>query len=159
MQWRRRHINSKISLPPDQTDIDAWDSFYDTINFDHESNISLIGCGIDGEMIDRFTRFSHKNNPLPMVFSPGEINHIRTLTDQRRGFCASFCCKEAFLKAFGYPFNFTQCELFYKPNKTLQRPILSLRDDRSQVINDCTVRFMCPQPGEMVAIVHLYGRR
>jgi len=134
-------------------------SLYDTINFDHKSNTPLIGCGIDGEMIDRFTRFSHRKDPLPMVFSPGEISYIQTLPEQKIGFCASFCCKEAFLKAFGHPFNFTQCELFYKPNKMLQRPALSLMGDKSQTINDCTVTFIRPQPDEMVAIVHLYGRR
>lgn len=95
-----------------------------------------------------------------MVFSTAEINHIRTLHDQAIGFCASFCCKEATYKALGRPMNFTECELLYNPEKHLQRPTVSLQDDNNNPsIGDCTVEFFHSRPEELVAIVHLFGRR
>lgn len=94
-----------------------------------------------------------------MVFSTNEINHTRTLTEQAVGLCAAFCCKEAVYKALGQPFDFTECELFYTPHESLQRPQLSFSENTFPVISDCTIRFMRPTPDELVAIAHLYGRR
>ena len=129
------------------------------LTFNSESNYHLIGCGIDGETIARFAKLEKEDRPFPMVFSSDEIEHIKSLANQALGFCASFCCKEAAYKALGQPLNFTECELFFNPHKTLQRPKLSLPGTDNPTINDCTVRFLRPQPEEMVAVVHLYGRR
>lgn len=130
-----------------------------TVHFKSDSNTPLIGCGIDVETIDRFSSYTGQDNPLPMVFTTNEINHIHTLSDHAAGFCASFSCKEAVYKALGQPINFIECELFYTPLKTLHHPTLTLRGDNALTICDCTVRFLQPQPDEMVAIVHIYGRR
>ncbi len=129
-----------------------------TSHFTDRSEKPLIGCGIDGEAIERFTRYAGQENPFPMVFSSDELNHIQTLPDQAVGFCASFCCKEAFYKAHGTPLDYTECELFYTPDKTLQHPKLSLSGTQHLKIYECTVRFLRPQAEELVAIVYLYGR-
>lgn len=96
---------------------------------------------------------------MPMVFSSAEREHIRALPDQAEAFCASFCCKEATLKALGRPFQFTSCELYYQPGHALQRPVISASDRTLAHILDSTVRFFQPFSGEMVAVVHLFGRR
>ena len=130
-----------------------------TVHLRDEATEHLIGCGIDGETIERFSNLSCQDNPYPMVFSTSEINHIKTLAEQADGFCASFCCKEAVFKALGHPFNFTECELFYIPHKDLQHPQLSFSDQTFPIISGCTVRFMRPAQEELVAVAHLYGRR
>ena len=81
-----------------------------------KSNDKLLGCGIDVEFIDRFARWKLDGiEPSPMIFSSREIEHYSSLTDQSVGLCTSFCCKEAIYKALQRPYNFTDCELFWKP--------------------------------------------
>jgi len=126
-----------------------------TSNF--ESPLPLIGCGIDAESVDRFRRYDLRDNPLPMVFSSDEISHIRSLSDRALGLCASFCCKEALFKALGKPYTFNQCHLFYEPHTDLHHPTLSLTTDQLPEIGDCTIRFLHPRPGELVAVAHLFG--
>jgi phosphopantetheinyl transferase (holo-ACP synthase) len=127
------------------------------LTFSSDSNQTLIGCGVDGETVARFSRYVDQNDPLPMVFSPKEVEHIRTLPDKALGFCSSFCCKEAVFKALGVPFNFTECELFFIPGQDLQRPVLSFPRQSTLPITDCTARFFSPVTGEQAVVVHLFG--
>jgi phosphopantetheinyl transferase (holo-ACP synthase) len=129
------------------------------LTFSSESDRTLIGCGVDGETVARFSRYADQDDPLPMVFSRKEVEHIRTLPDKALAFCSSFCCKEAVFKAMGAPFNFTECELFYLPGQPLQRPVLSFPPANGILITDCTAGFLSTRAGEQVAVVHLYGRR
>lgn len=76
----------------------------------------IIACGIDSEHIERFTKLgTGEERPSPLIFSPREIEHYLALDDPAVGFCASFCCKEAFYKALNQPCNFNTCELFWEP--------------------------------------------
>jgi phosphopantetheinyl transferase (holo-ACP synthase) len=114
---------------------------------------------VDAETIARFTRYTEQDNPLPMVFSRKEVEHIQTLPDKALGFCSSFCCKEAVFKALGTPFNFTECELLYIPGRQLQRPALSFSRQDNVLLGDCTAGFFSIRAGEQVVVVHLFGRR
>lgn len=114
---------------------------------------------MDAETIARFSRYTDQNGPLPMVFSRKEVQYIRNLPDKALALCSSFCCKEAVFKALGSPFNFTECELFYIPGLSLQRPVLSLSQQRDVLITDCTAKFLSIRAGEQVVMVHLFGRR
>lgn len=127
------------------------------LTFSFESNLKLIGCGVDGETRSRFSSHVGKLDPLPMVFSKKEIEHINKLPDPALGFCAAFCCKEAVFKAIAKPMNFLECELLYLPGEVLQRPLLSI--DEESEISDCTVRFIFNQPEDLIAVVHLFGKR
>ena len=127
------------------------------LTFSSESDRTLIGCGVDGETIARFSCYVDQNDPLPMVFSRKEVEHIRTLPDKALGFCSSFCCKEAVFKALDFPFNFTECELFFVPGQQFQRPVLSFSQQNN--VSDCTAGFFSPRTGEQVVVVHVFGRR
>ncbi len=117
----------------------------------------MVGCGVDGETISRFSSHVAQPAPLPMVFSPQEVEHIKKLADPEIGFCAAFCCKEAVFKALGKPIDFVECELFYNPEQSIHRPILSFQRDTISEISDCTVRFFHDRSDELVAVVHLFG--
>lgn len=114
---------------------------------------------MDAETIARFSRYADQNDPLPMVFSRKEVQHIRNLPDKALGLCSSFCCKEAVYKALGSPFNFTECELFFIPGLHIQRPVLSFPQQPGVLITDCTAKFLSIRAGEQVVVVHLFGRR
>jgi phosphopantetheinyl transferase (holo-ACP synthase) len=114
---------------------------------------------VDAETISRFSRYADQNDPLPMVFSQKEVQHIRNLPDKALGLCSSFCCKEAVFKALSAPFNFTECELFYIPGRQLQRPVLSFSQMGDVLITDCTANFFSIKAEEQVVVVHLFGRR
>lgn len=92
-----------------------------------------------------------------MVFSEKELEHIRTLDDRPLGFCASFCCKEAFFKAVGVPINFTECELFYDPATSVFQPNISCSPDDLPGFIGCNVRFFHPQADELAAVLFLFG--
>lgn len=92
-----------------------------------------------------------------MVFSEKELEHIRTLEDKSLGFCASFCCKEAFFKAVGVPINFTECELFYDPVKSQFQPSISCSSADLPLFIGCSVQFFRPQADELIAALFLFG--
>lgn len=78
----------------------------------------LLGCGIDAESIDRFSRWEHDGiDPSPFIFSPRELEHYSSLADRSTGLCVSFCCKEAVYKALEHPYNFCDCELLWEPTR------------------------------------------
>ena len=81
-----------------------------TWNYNTPSN--LIGCGIDGERVDRFNLYiANDERPMPFVFSGEEIKYFNQLSNPAKGFCSAFCCKEAFYKAVSGYYNFPECEL------------------------------------------------
>lgn len=93
-----------------------------------------------------------------MVFSADERRYISSLSNPAEAFCASFCCKEALLKALGYSFPFPCCELHYKSEIAVQRPLLYREIKIPENVEDCTVRFFQPFQGEIVAVLHLFGK-
>jgi phosphopantetheinyl transferase (holo-ACP synthase) len=117
----------------------------------------LIGCGIDSENIGRFTRYIDRDNALPHVFSKREIAHIHTLENRALGFCASFCCKEAFYKAVRLPFRFSECEFFYRPD---DRPELSFSLPRNIIptLSDVQVKLYHRDRDEILVLLYLFGR-
>lgn len=127
------------------------------LTFNSESDFPLIGCGIDGETIARFSHLVDQDEPLPMVFTPGERDHARSSTSPAEAFCAAFCCKEALLKALGRPYDFTSCELLYNPDEGVQQPVLSPSDQILVHVTDCQVYFPRCGEGDLVAVVHLFG--
>lgn len=61
---------------------------------------TLVSVGVDGETIDRFSKITPSENSWEWVFSGEEIRHNNSLPAPSVGFCASFCVKEALIKAF-----------------------------------------------------------
>lgn len=126
--------------------------------FSSESSLRLLGCGVDAERIGRFVGLSVRD-AWPLVFTPNELSHIRFLPDQAEGFCASFCFKEAFFKAIGEPYNFTECELLLEPEALIQPHTISVELCGQYGIRDSEVRILRPASGELLALVHLFGEQ
>lgn len=83
-----------------------------SLTWTYSSSHPLLGCGVDAERIDRFSVLSaNDDHPMPFVFSAREVAHHRRLETPARGFCASFCCKEALRKALPEAYHFPECEL------------------------------------------------
>ncbi len=80
----------------------------------------LIGVGIDAESSGRFSGFGPNDHPLPLVFSEREALHCDGLPDAARGYCASFCAKEAFFKAVRVPMDPRACRLLWDPASEVQ---------------------------------------
>jgi phosphopantetheinyl transferase (holo-ACP synthase) len=129
----------------------------------------LLGCGVDAERIERFRELADQADPMPMVFSEAEVSHNQTLPDPAVGFCASFCCKEAFYKAVDTPFNFPDCEFSYHPADNDH--VLTLSPDLQKEIGivDARVRILpsvisgtdpCKdEKAELVALVNVFGSK
>jgi len=82
-----------------------------TWNYNH--HYKFASCGVDAERIDRFLSITRGSDfPMPFVFSAREAKYIQKLANPERGFCASFCCKEALFKALSASYNFPECEFF-----------------------------------------------
>lgn len=128
------------------------------LTFNSKSHYRLLGCGIDSESIDRFTKYENQLAPLPHIFSTREIEHINTLEDKALGFCASFCCKEAFYKASGFSFNFPESEFFYTPGKEDSFDV-SLPNHCSQPYIDIEVRLLLQVPNEITVLIYLFGEK
>jgi len=125
-----------------------------------EPAYELIGCGVDAERVDRLQRLVGEPHPWPMVFSPSEITHSRSLPHPARGLCASFCCKEATFKAIKDPINFTDCQLLFEPGSSLQTLQLSAKLRQRYGITRASVWILAPDESEMLAVVYLFrGRR
>lgn len=77
-----------------------------------ESTRPLFSCGIDAERIDRFAGMADRTDPMPLVFTPREIEHSRGDEHPAEVLCVCFCAKEAVLKALGTPYDLTDCEVF-----------------------------------------------
>ena len=120
----------------------------------------LLGCGIDAEHIERFSRWTgHGAEPPPFIFSPREIGYYRARSDCATGLCASFCCKEAVFKAIGNPYNFTDCELLWEPFKKRYTFLLSAALRREYSISDQKAVVDVKKSGECIVQVFLFGSR
>jgi len=83
-----------------------------------EETRTLLACGIDSERIGRFRAWASGTDEAPgWIFSEAEKKHFSGLAEPARGCCASFCCKEALMKALGETFDYASCELFYSPRE------------------------------------------
>jgi phosphopantetheinyl transferase (holo-ACP synthase) len=124
-----------------------------------DSSLTLVGCGVDAEQIHRFDKFSEGKKPWPFVYSVREIAHHRSLPLPSRGYCASFCCKEAVLKALQQSFHFPDCELFYDPGKAVQSLRFPESFLRQHGLTGGEARIDSPAAEEMRAVVYLFGAR
>ena len=81
-----------------------------------DAPLRLAGCGVDAERADRFAAMvGESGHPFPFVFSWREIAFARANKQPAACLAASFCCKEAVLKALGEPYDFTQCVFLASP--------------------------------------------
>ena len=88
----------------------------ESLTWSFDERLALLACGIDSERIGRFRAWTSGKDAAPdWIFSEAERRHFENLDEPARGCCASFCCKEALMKALGEPFDYTACELLYHP--------------------------------------------
>ena len=118
----------------------------------------LVGCGIDAERPVRFVELAEEEHPLPLVFTSSESEHARSTRDPPRSLAAAFCCKEALRKALGIPYDWRDCELFWRPGER-RLPIRlapSLIDEHA--LSDA-VAFISASPddGEVVVVSYLFA--
>ena len=117
----------------------------------------LLGCGIDAERVQRFSKLPGRERPWPLVFTPREVAHARSLPEPAEALCAAFCCKEALFKALPRPFNFTDCELLFDPVRPDQAPRLSPALCRELAVSHASVHVLRPAPGELAAVACVFG--
>lgn len=115
----------------------------------------LAACGLDAERVARFAKLVGLEQPWPMIFSRREAAHAAGLPRPEEAFCASFCCKEALLKALETTYPFPECELLYQPQREEQALTLSPDLRRRFGIAEVRVRFLAPREGELAAVVYL----
>lgn len=97
-----------------------------SLTWHYNHHYKLASCGVDAERVDRFLSITRESDfPMPFVFSTKEIKHNQNLANPLRGFCASFCCKEALFKAISASYNFPECEFFLEEAKNSHRLIIS----------------------------------
>lgn len=129
-----------------------------TWNFD--SDLSLIGCGIDAENIHRFARILQDDFPqFPLVFTKREIQFILKTPFPEKSMCACFCCKEAVFKALGEPYNFIECELFPDFNQDFNKIHLSPAILKKNQIKKsfCVIKPAIGNNEELVVLAYLFG--
>lgn len=90
---------------------------------------------------------------MPLVFTKKEIDHCMRLKNPAAGLCASFCVKEAMLKALRRPYDFTGCEFFFSKYGAGHRLVLSGRVARRVVPR---VRLVRPDRRHFAAAVYLF---
>jgi hypothetical protein len=127
-----------------------------------EAKRPLVGCGVDCESAQRFEALlAREPHPLPFAVTAAEVAFARSLEDQARALCASFCAKEAIAKALGGPFDFTACELNAGGGDGTRPIALALGDAfrREHGISSVSaiVRDVAGAPGELVVVVHLFA--
>lgn len=118
----------------------------------------VLGCGVDAERIDRFQDCCGPDgDPWPLLFTEREVEHNQGLDDPALGFCASFCSKEAVLKAVGVPIDYQQCELLLYPNEEMQIMRLAPEFSDEHGIDGAMAQVMQPVgSGECVVAVCVY---
>jgi phosphopantetheinyl transferase (holo-ACP synthase) len=94
---------------------------------------------------------------MPLVFSQNEVEHIHNLPEPAKGFCASFCCKEAFFKAIAHPIDYRTCQLFYNPAHQEQQIILSSIKELPLLLKECRTFVKQPSDDELIALIYLFG--
>ena len=112
---------------------------------------------MDAERVDRFAELAGQMAPWPLVFSADEAEHHRGLADPAAGLCASFCCKEALLKAVGQPYDLRECELLYDPIALRQSVRVSTELRREFDFDHAWARIIRVADVELVAALFLFG--
>jgi phosphopantetheinyl transferase (holo-ACP synthase) len=84
-----------------------------------------LGIGIDAEQVARFEKFAAGAAPWRLVYSEREARHLAAQPRVAVAFCAAFCCKEAFYKAFGAPLSFPHLECLYLDGGAEPRLVLT----------------------------------
>jgi phosphopantetheinyl transferase (holo-ACP synthase) len=119
----------------------------------------LCACGIDAETPARFRHMADDPDwPMPFVFSRREIEHCRALRHPEQGLCAAFCCKEAFFKAIGVPYNYPDCELLLGQSGDAPRLIVDRTPMREHRLDRVEARILSLDAAEVVVVVDLYSR-
>lgn len=121
----------------------------------------VLGCGIDAERVDRFRDCCGPGgDPWELLFTQREVDHNRQLENPALGFCASFCSKEAMLKALGVPIDYRQCELLLYPDVEMQNIRLAPEFSDEHEIEGAVARVMqSGESSECVVAVCVYRRR
>lgn len=120
----------------------------------------LIGVGLDVEQVRRFRRIvAEPGHPMPFIFAADELYFCRALADPAAGLCASFCCKEAFFKALGKPFNFPECQLRSSGRHSTLRVRLSAALKAQSGVTHAIAQVLPvgPRLSEIAVTVHLFG--
>lgn len=122
-----------------------------------DCGLALRGAGVDAETVARFDTQGSGGNPLPAVFSPRESGHCLGLANPAAGYCAAFCCKEAFFKAVDRPFSPHECELLLDPAAERHSVLLGpeVREECGVEAAEAHVAF---SEGECVVVVHVFSR-
>lgn len=124
------------------------------------SGLCLLGCGVDSEKIQRFSRILKDEFPqFPLVFSKKEIQYILDSSDPAKTMCACFCLKEAVFKALKEPYNFNKCELFPDLDKKFNDFHLppSLCGKYHVKSSFCVINQPVENREEMVVVAYLLG--
>ncbi len=122
-----------------------------------ETALPLVGCGIDTERPDRFRRVAAGEAEWPMLFSPGETALLRAQPDPCLAFCASFCCKEALLKAVESTYPYPECRFLYRPDQEIQHPELAPGLMERFGLAGVTIRFLVLREGELTGVLFAFG--
>lgn len=122
-----------------------------------ETPLPLVGCGIDTERPDRFRKVAAGEAEWPMLFSPEESALLRAQPDPALAFCASFCCKEALLKAVESTYSYTEARLLYRPGAEVQQPELSPGLMQRFGLSGVTMRFLDLREGEVTGVLFAFG--
>src|SRR5512138_994962 len=114
-------------------------------------------CGVDGEQVRRFAKLVGVRDPWPQIFSAREAAHAAAAPDPAAALCASFCCKEALVKALEAAYPYRECELFLEGGQEEQDLVLSPGIRESHRVLRARARVFSAREGELVAVVCLYG--
>lgn len=117
---------------------------------------ALSGAGIDAERVERFGRFLETRPALLRIWSERELEHARGLESPALGLAASFCCKEALLKALGGRFPFGSCEVLLDPRRGRQELLLEAGLLAARGVGAAEAALDCGQlegRGELLAVV------
>jgi len=132
-----------------------------SLTWSFNETLALLACGIDSERIGRFTTWASGKDSAPgWIFSEAEQKHFAALAEPAHGCCASFCCKEALLKALGEPFDYAACELFYHPGDRVHEirldRELAARHGVGKSIAVTLINALDEE--EMIVVAYLFGR-
>lgn len=117
----------------------------------------LAAAGVDAETVERFERLAIDEESWGWVFSRDERSHNRRLPSPSEGFCASFCTKEAVLKAVRFPYDLTECELFYRPGET-EHPVRLAPTFRTRHgVDHATAHVIRGETGELIVAAYLFA--
>jgi phosphopantetheinyl transferase (holo-ACP synthase) len=121
----------------------------------------LAGVGVDAEQVRRFEKLAAGDRPWRLVYSAGEAEHLAAQPRAGLAFCAAYCCKEAFCKALGERFPFTECACRFPAGARGPEVVLAPELVERHQIAGVRVRLHERYPGdrgECVVEAHLFRR-